>query len=457
MFNLSYQTLRRDREEYNPKTGVIKANTVYYENYGCASNKSDMEIMLGILGNNGYSITQDPKIASIIIVNTCAVKQITEDKIFEKLHKMKNHSKPIIITGCLPKINLQRIADSHLDHCSLLDPASIDKIDDIVNKCLQERGQNIIFSNRPPNKPSLPKRRLNRYIEILQISEGCQGKCSYCCTRFARGKLHCFPPKTILKQIQKAIAENSVEIQLTAQDTASYNYRGYNLSNLLRDISALKGDFKVRIGMMNPDTVFKLLDEIIDVYENDKIYKFLHVPIQSGSNKILKLMKRRNTVYDFLSIVNIFRSHFPTISIATDIIVGFPSETQEDFEETLSLIKLVRPDVINISKYAPRPGTEASKMKQLDSRIVASRSRILSKHVEHIIKTQHMKMLGSYEEVYPIERTSTGTLFGRTHNYKKTFIQDVVPMGKKIRVKIIGAHQRRLDCKVLDHEVLQNP
>ena len=457
MFNLSYQTFRRDREEYNLKTGVNKVNTVYYENYGCASNKSDMEIMLGILGNNGYSITQDPKKASIIIVNTCAVKQITEDKIFEKLHKMKNHSKPIIITGCLPKINLQRIADSHLDHCSLLDPASIDKIEDIVNKCLQERGQNIIFSNRPPNKPSLPKRRLNRYIEILQISEGCQGKCSYCCTRFARGKLHCFPPKTILKQIQKAIAENSVEIQLTAQDTASYNYRGYNLSNLLRDISTIKGDFKVRIGMMNPDTVFKLLDEIIDVYENDKIYKFLHVPIQSGSNKILKLMKRRNTVYDFLSIVNIFRSHFPTISIATDIIVGFPSETQEDFEETLSLIKLVKPDVINISKYAPRPGTEASKMKQLDSRIVASRSRILSKHVEHIIKIQHMKMLGTYEEVYPIERTSTGTLFGRTHNYKKAFIQDVVPMGKKIRVKIIGAHQRRLDCKVLDHEVLQNP
>lgn len=416
-----------------------------------------MEIMLGILGNNGYSITQDPKIASIIIVNTCAVKQITEDKIFENLHKMKNYNKPIIITGCLPKINLQRIVDSHLDHCSLLDPASIDKIDDIVNKCLQEKEQNIIFSNRPPNKPSLPRRRLNKFIEILQISEGCQGKCSYCCTRFARGRLHSFPPKTILKKIQKAITENTVEIQLTAQDTASYNYRGYNLSDLLRDISAIKGDFKVRIGMMNPDTVLKFLDETVDAYENDKIYKYLHVPIQSGSNRILKLMKRRNTVDDFLSIMNIFRSHFPTISIATDIIVGFPSETQEDFEETLSLIQMVRPDVINISKYAPRPRTEASKMKQLDSRIVASRSRILSKHVGHIIKNQHVKMLGSYEEIYPIERTSTGTLFGRTHNYKKAFIHDVVPIGKKIRVKIIGAHQRRLDCKVLDPEVLENP
>jgi tRNA A37 methylthiotransferase MiaB len=152
--------------------------------------------------------------------------------------------------------------------------------------------------------------------------------------------------------------------------------------------------------------------------------------------------------------VDIFRSHFPTISIATDIIVGFPSETQEDFEETLNLIKLVKPDVINISKYAPRPGTEASKMKQLDSKIIASRSRLLSKHVEPIIKTQHMKMLGSYEEIYPIERTSTGTLFGRTHNYKKAFIQDVVPTGKKIRVKIIGAHQRRLDCKILDPQML---
>ncbi|TRO57574.1 tRNA (N(6)-L-threonylcarbamoyladenosine(37)-C(2))-methylthiotransferase [Candidatus Bathyarchaeota archaeon] len=456
MLNSNNQTLRRNKVEYNLDTVVTKTNTVYYENYGCASNKSDMEIMLGILGNNGYSITQDPKTASLIIVNTCAVKQITEDKIFGKLNKMKNHSKPIIITGCLPKINLQRIADSHLDHCSLLDPASIDKIDDIANKCLQNRVQNIIFSNRPPNKPSLPRRRLNSYIEILQISEGCQGKCSYCCTRFARGRLHCFTPKSILKQIQKAIAENSVEIQLTAQDTASYNYRGYNLCDLLRDISAIKGDFKIRIGMMNPETTFKLLDDIIHAYENDKIYKYLHVPIQSGSNRILKLMKRKNTIDDFLSIVSIFRSHFPTISIATDIIVGFPTETQEDFEETLNLIKLVRPDVINISKYTPRPGTAASKMKQLDSRIIASRSRILSKQVGHIIKTQHMKMLGSYEEVYPIERTSTGTLFCRTHNYKKAFIQDVVPMGKKIRVKIIGAHQRRLDCKVLDPKAPQN-
>jgi MiaB-like tRNA modifying enzyme len=409
-----------------------------------------MEIMLGILNNNGYSITQDPKTASIIIVNTCAVKQITEDKIFEKIHKMKNHNKPIIIAGCLPKINLKRIADSHLDHCSLIDPASIDKIEDIANKCLKNREQNIIFSNRPPNKPSLPRRRLNNYIEILQISEGCQGKCSYCCTRFARGRLHCFPPKSILKQIQKAITENSVEVQLTAQDTASYNYKGYNFSDLLRDILAIKGDFKVRIGMMNPDTAFKFLDDIIQIYENDKIYKYLHVPIQSGSNRILKLMKRENTIDVFLSIVNIFRSHFPTISIATDIIVGFPSETQEDFQETLNLIKLVKPDVINISKYTPRSGTEASKMKQLDSRIIASRSRLLSKRVGPIIKTQHMKMLGSYEEIYPIERTSTGTLFGRTHNYKKAFIQDVVPMGKKIRVKIIGAHQRRLDCIILE-------
>jgi len=457
LFNLSYHTFGRDREEYNVKKRVNKTNTVYYENYGCSSNKNDMEIMLGILSNNGYSITREPKRASIIIVNTCAVKQITEDKIFEKLHKIKNHNKPIIITGCLPKVNRQRIVDSHLDHCSLLDPASIDKINDMANKCLQERVQNIIFSNQPPNKPSLPKIRLNKYIEILQISEGCQGKCSYCCTRFARGRLHCFPPKTILKQIHQAIAEDTVEIQLTAQDTASYNYRGYNLSDLLRDISAVEGDFKIRIGMMNPDTVLKLLDEMIYSYENEKIYKYLHIPIQSGSNRILKLMKRKNTVDDFLSIINIFRSHFPTISIATDIIVGFPSETQQDFEETLQLIKSVRPDIINISKYAPRPGTEASVMKQLDSRIIASRSRRLSIQVEHIIKNQHMKMLGSYEEIYPIERTSRGTLFGRTHNYKKAFIHEAVPVGKKIRVKITGAHQRRLDCKVLDPKGLHDP
>ena len=453
MFNSRCQTIGLDREKYNYKTDV-KADIVYYESYGCAANKNDMEIMLGILENDGYSITKDPQSASIIIVNTCSVKQITEDKIFEKLHEMDNYNKPIIITGCLPKINRQRIIDSHLDHCSLLDPASIDKINEMVNKCRQEKSQNIIFSKQPPNKPSLPRKRFNEYIEILQISEGCQGECSYCCTRFARGRLHCFPPKTILKQIQKAISENVVEIHLTAQDTASYNYRGYNLSDLLRDISAIEGEFKIRIGMMNPDAVFKYLDQIIRAYKSNKIYKYLHIPIQSGSNRILKLMNRRNTVDDFISIINMFRSHFPTISIATDIIVGFPSESHEDFEETLRLIKMVRPDVINISKYAPRPGTESAKMKQLDSKIIASRSRRLSKHVGQIIKNQHMQMLGSYEDINPIERTSRGTLFGRTHNYKKAFIHDSVTIGKKIKVKIVKAHQRRLDCKVIDPKSL---
>ena len=448
MFKSNHRTLKRVREECDLKTDE-KINTIYYENYGCSSNKNDMEIMLGILDNNGYTFTQDPQTASIIIVNTCGVKQITEDKIFEKLHEMNNYNKPIIIAGCLPKINRKRIIDSHLDHCSLLDPASIDKIDDMVIKCLQERTQKAIFSKQPPNKPSLPKKRSNRYIEIIQISEGCKGECSYCCTRFARGRLHCFPPKTILKQIQKAIKENIVEIQLTAQDTASYNYNGYNLSDLVREISAVEGDFKIRIGMMNPDTVLKFLGEIIDAYKNDKIYKYFHIPIQSGSNRILKLMKRGYTTDEFLSIINTFRFHFPTISIATDIIVGFPTETQKDFEETFSLIKKVNPDVINVSKYAPRPGTEASKMKQLDSRIVASRSRILSELIGQIIKSQHMKMLGSYEEIYPIERTSRGTLFGRTHNYKKAFLHESVPIGKRIRVKVINAHQRRLDCKLI--------
>jgi threonylcarbamoyladenosine tRNA methylthiotransferase CDKAL1 len=453
LVNSRYQIIGLGREECNHKTDV-KADTVYYENYGCAANKNDMEIMLGILENDGYSITKDPQRASIIIINTCSVKQITEDKIFEKIHQMDNYNKPIIITGCLPKINRQRLIYSHLDHCSLLDPASIDKINVMANKCRQERGQNIIFSKHSPNKPSLPKKRLNEYIETLQISEGCQGECSYCCTRFARGRLQCFPPETILKQIQKAISENVVEIQLTAQDTASYNYRGYNLSDLLRDISAIEGEFKIRVGMMNPNTVLKYLDHIIQAYKNDKIYKYLHIPIQSGSNRILKLMNRRNTADDFISIINMFRSHFPTISIATDIIVGFPSETQDEFEETLRLIKTVRPDVINVSKYAPRPGTESAKMKQLDSKIIASRSRRLSKHVGQIIKNQHMKMLGSYEEINPIERTSIGTLFGRTHNYKKAFIHDSVTIGKKIKVKIVKAHQRRLDCKVIDPESL---
>ncbi len=441
-----------ETDEEPPSSGgnSLGQRTVYYENYGCASNKSDIEIMLAVLDGAGYREVDDPTHASVVLVNTCAVKKTTEDRMLERLERLGNKGKPVIVTGCLPRIDLPSIKKALPDYAALIDPASVCRIAEVAERSTRGERCDVEFSDQPQDKSFLPRKRLNRFIEIVPISEGCSGTCAYCCTRFARGRLFPFSPRGIVEHAKRAISEGVVEIQITAQDTASYDVDGLNLGDLLQEVTEIDGEFRARVGMMNPDMASQIVDDLADAYESPKIYKFLHLPVQSGSDRILELMNRRYKVEDFESIIKVFRSRFPTISVATDLIVGFPSENEEDFKETQDLIQKTRPDVINISKYAPRPRTSASKMKQLDSKVITERSRSLAKIASRIILEQNMRMVGSCEEVYPIERSRYGSVFGRTHNYKKTLTGQREAAPKRLKVKISGAHLRYLDCEVLD-------
>jgi MiaB-like tRNA modifying enzyme len=423
--------------------------TVYFETYGCASNKSDMEIMLAILEKSGYLEVDTPEEANVIIVNTCAVKKVTEDRMLERLRKLRRYGKPIIISGCLPRIDLESIKKTVPDFSGIIDPTSISEIAELADAVARGSVGEVRFSNKPQDKASLPRRRLNRLVEITPISEGCLGECTYCCTRFARGRLYAYQPDKIIKRVEEAIAEGALEVQITAQDTACYNVDGYNLGRLLEKIASIEGDFKVRVGMMNPDHASKIVYDLIRAYRSPKIYKFLHAPVQSGSDRILGVMNRRYTVRDFVSLVETFRSEFPTISIATDLIVGFPGESWEDFESTVRLLETIHPDVVNISKYAPRPGTEAAKMKQLESNVVASRSRRLSKLAAKFILERNMKMIGFVEEINVIEKNRRNSLFGRTHNYKKVMVDGERFLGERLKVKITSANLRYLCSEIV--------
>ncbi|MBS7625610.1 tRNA (N(6)-L-threonylcarbamoyladenosine(37)-C(2))-methylthiotransferase [Candidatus Bathyarchaeota archaeon] len=422
--------------------------TVYFETYGCASNKSDMEIMLAILEKSGYLEVESPEEATIIIVNTCAVKKVTEDRMLERLRKLRRYRKPIIISGCLPRIDLDSIKKTVPDFSGIIDPTSISEVAEVADAVAGGSVGEIRFSNKPQDKASLPKRRLNRLVEIIPISEGCLGECTYCCTRFARGRLYAYQPDKIVERVEEAVAEGALEVQITAQDTACYKVDGYNLGTLLEKIVSIDGEFKVRVGMMNPDHASKIVYELIRAYRSPKVYKFLHIPVQSGSDRILGLMNRRYTVRDFVSLVETFRSEFPTISIATDLIVGFPGESWEDFESTVRLIETTSPDVINISKYAPRPGTEAAKMKQLESNVVASRSRRLSNLAARFILERNIRMIGVVEEINVIEKNRRNSAFGRTHNYKKVMVGGERFLGERLRVKVTSANLRYLCSEI---------
>ena len=414
--------------------------SVYVENYGCAANKADLEIMLALLARGGYSLCEDPRCADVVLVNSCGVKGQTEERIRHRLARLRALDKPIIVSGCLPRMNLAAIAGALPEFGAVLDPLSVDAIAEIAARVEGGERNIVYFSNTPPLKPALPKARLNERIEILQISEGCLLDCSYCSTKLARGSLFSYPLEELVDGARRAIEGGAMEIWITSQDTGSYGIDiGLNLTDLLWEIVSIPGDFKVRVGMMNPMHAKGMLDGLLRIYDNGKIYKFIHLPVQSGSERILRSMNRPYSASDFAEAVEAFRGRHPDITVSTDVIVGFPGEGDEDFEETLKLIKGTRPDIANISKFTPRPGTRAQRMEQLDSKTVRDRSRLLARLCRDISYSNNLKYLGR-ELWATFAEGSGGKSIGRLENYRKVVVDrpDLVGTSNLVRIEGVG-------------------
>jgi len=398
---------------------MLNQKYVYIENYGCPSNKFDSEIIVAYLKKVGYELVDVPKFADLLIINTCAVKKPTEDRILSRLHFLKDLNKPIIISGCLPKINLQGIMKAVPNFSAVIDPYSVDQITKIIKYVESGRRNLVFFSNVPKIKPQMPRCRMSKVIDIMQISEGCLGSCSFCCTRFARGVLFSYPLKLIINQISSAVRDGIKEIWVTSQDTGAYGMdNNSSLAELLADICRIEGFFRIRIGMMNPFHILDKIDELIDAYKDDKVFKFLHLPLQSANEKVLRRMNRFYNVKDFKRIINAFRKEIPKITLATDIICGFPNEDEMAFKDSLRVITEIKPDVVNVSKFFPRPRTAAAKMKQLPTQIVKMRSRRMSKLVKEISNKQNHKWLNWTGEILIDEKGGNSSWIGRNFAYK---------------------------------------
>jgi MiaB-like tRNA modifying enzyme len=346
--------------------------------YGCPSNIADCEMVLGLLKESGLETADSPQAADVNIIFTCIVKTPTEQRMIALIKDLTRTRKPLIVAGCMPKTS-QRVIEKINPNASLVGPDSIEHIVDAVRAALS--GKKVIFVNdaRKP-KPGLPRVRKNENIGIVPISIGCLSNCSYCAVKFARGKLKSYPAEKIVEEVQQLVNDGCREIWLTSQDNGCYGVDiETNLAELLDIVTKINGDFKTRVGMMNPTHVLNFLDELIEAYKNEKIMKFLHIPMQTGSDRILKLMKRGYTVADFEKIVFSFTKEIPRLFLTTDIIVGFPGETERDFKATVELLKKMKPNKVNISKFGTRPGTEAANMEQLDVNTINERSKKLHK------------------------------------------------------------------------------
>ncbi len=412
---------------------------VYIESYGCTFNKADGQIMAGVLNENDIDLVDTIDDADVVIVNTCYVKLPTENKVIHKIQKLqKNYpDKKIIVGGCMVEIDQEKLKSIGPD-CSWIGPHQLNKVADVVEKTycgevIRESG----FSKE--SKVNVPKITDDSLIHIIQICEGCLGACTFCCTRFARGPLNSYPIEDIKAEAKWAIENGAREIQLTAQDTAAYGRdTGEKLSDLIKEVANLDGDFRIRVGMMHPKNILNDVDEIIDAIKHPKVYDFIHLPVQSGSDKVLKEMRRGHTIVQYLEIVDKFKSEIPDLTLATDIIVGFPTETDDDFEKTVELLNDVKPSIIHLSKYQHRKGAISSSLKEIPHHVMKKRSKFLSEIKSEITQAENEELLDSYQNILVVEKGSKGGFIAKTDSYIPVVVENV-SLGEFVRVKITQA------------------
>lgn len=423
--------------------------------YGCSANQASAEIMMETIKKLGHELVAE-KDADVVVCNTCTVKYTTEQKILHKIRKLEEKGVDVIVSGCMPQVQLDDILKNN-PKAHILGVNSISRIGDILEGIegldgKQDSERMEIITHKPEGFLNTGRVRMNPNIHICQISQGCNYRCAYCIVREARGKLVSFDPEDVVRDIETAVSEGCREIWLTSQDNGQYGMDlDIRLPELLNRICEIEGNFKVRVGMMNPFSVTPILDELVDAFDNDKIYKLLHLPIQSASEDVLKKMNRFHSISDVDEIISRFESRFDDFTLFTDIIVGFPGETEEDFKETVEWVKKYRPDKVNISRYTPRPHTKAFNYRNIDSRIVVRRSNELHKVCEEVKLESKKKMVGWTGEVFVSKEAKLKGLMARTDSYRPVVIKDSkLSPGQRGKVEITEATPGYFMGKVIE-------
>lgn len=388
------------------------------------------------LASLGYEKCSSAEEADLVVLNTCGVIETTEKKMIRRMGELKKIGKKIIVTGCLAKIQPKRI-EIRLPDSLIIPPSDYSEFSEMVE------------NRYGKSKPSVCKEKT--VSAILPIAQGCLGNCSYCITRFARGPLKSYPEKELVDEFRKMVSSGAKEILVTAQDTACYGKDiGTDLPSLLEKMLETEGEYRIRIGMMNPNNLKQIWKKLADVMKNEKVYKFLHVPVQSGSDSVLNSMKRHYSTEEFFDLVKNLRKEIPGISIATDLISGFPGETEKDHAASVNLIKMLEADTVNITRFSSRPGTEAASMdNRVQGNISKERSTELTETKTETESKVNSKLIGKTFTVLVTERGKPGTVIARTEYYRPVAIEGNYDLGTFLTAEITGSRPTHLFGKTV--------
>jgi len=403
---------------------------ILVEAYGCTLNHGEAEEFIDGLLDLGHELVEKQDDADAFVLFTCDVIETTESHMLKRISEFAaTPEKTLMVCGCLPNISPEKIFNI-APHAILISAA--------------EHLKGLEHFKGHSCKSTITERTSS--IGILPIASGCLGACAYCTTKNARGSLQSRSQEELVERLKILLARGSAEIQLCAQDTAIYGHDiDMDLAHLVKKLEAVDGDFMMRIGMMNPTGVLQQIDGLLEAFNSPKVFKFLHLPVQSGSDIVLGRMNRFYAVKEFEEIVRIFRMQFPEMSLSTDIIVGFPGETDEDFQKSLELVERIKPDMINITRFSSRPGTEAHSMKhRVPSSIAKNRSKILTDLRFSLTDAHYGTFEGRTLKALATERRVEGTTFLRTSEYKPVVVDKNLELGKWYKVRIIGKEKAHL-------------
>jgi threonylcarbamoyladenosine tRNA methylthiotransferase CDKAL1 len=469
-------------------TNVPGVARVYVKTWGCAHNNSDGEYMAGLLSEYGYEVViedDDAKSANVWVLNSCTVKGPAESHFVNTITEAQAMGKKVVVAGCVPqawgssKSGKEAEKRANAQSLSVIGVQQIDRVVEVVEQTLlgntvrlmgtktekktitvstasgtvvasdvasssigdTETTQRTTKIKLGGAKLTLPKIRRNPLVEIVPISTGCLNACTYCKTKHARGHLGSYPIEEIVNRIRHVVSEGVLEIWLTSEDTGAYGIDiGTNITTLLWAIlDVLPEPVMLRMGMTNPPYIKRHAVEMAKIYEHPRIYAYLHMPIQSASNSVLEAMKREYSRTDFEEIVDELKHKLPNLNVATDLIIGFPGETDDDFDDTWNLVQKYQFSVLFINQFYPRPGTPAAKMKRVNTQIVKDRTRKLSSWFKSYLPYENR--LNEIHRVLVTEMAPDNIhVAGRTKSYEMVLVDSDLPaenlMGRVIEVKI---------------------
>ncbi|MCL5788528.1 MAG: tRNA (N(6)-L-threonylcarbamoyladenosine(37)-C(2))-methylthiotransferase [Candidatus Marsarchaeota archaeon] len=404
--------------------------SVAFEVFGCSMNKADADSARQHVENKGFRIT-NTRDAQTVVIFSCSVRNETEDKIISHIQQLIGDKKRVVVTSCLANTRPGKILSEAPQSTLLIGGDNPELVDALT----AAQGSVIYGSQRlePSNSDGL--------VYTVKIAQGCTSNCKFCITKLARPYMWSRPAAQIIDAVDRAVKNGAVEIQLSSMDNADYfSPPSTRLPQLVAGIiDRVKGDYKLRIGMMNPKGTLQFLNDMTRLFESDNMYRFLHIPIQSGSVKVVTTMARNYEPFEVAKVLGRIKQSVRDTTLATDIMVGYPTEDEEAFEETIRLIESAVFDKVHVFRFTPRPHTPAAKLVQIPEQTKKMRSKLAAQVARDIQMERNARLIGSQRECLVTSSIGQSRLEARLDNYIKVYLPySRRLLGKRLLVTISG-------------------